>query len=125
MASEFKDWDEFAADPIVLPFRGKKYTLPEVSIDKGIRLTQELGKDDSPLAQLGAEDSWRFILEDVYDELKAAGAPVRFVVTAVAVALADFQYGRDAALAVWEDRLDPQKVAAVTPAPTATPDDAA
>lgn len=126
MASEFKDWAEFAAGPIVLPFRGKEYTLPEVSIATGIRLTEELGKEDSALAKLSTEDSWRFILGDAYDAMKAAEVPVRFVTTAVMVALADFQYGREAALAAWEARLDPQMVAATDPEPTPeTPADAA
>lgn len=125
MASEFKDWDEFAAGPIVLPFRGKEYTLPEVSIATGIRLTEELGKEDSPLARLGTEDSWRFILGATYDVMKADGVPARFVTAAVMTALADFQYGREAALAAWDSRLDPQTVAALTPEGTSPIPDAA
>lgn len=107
----FKDFTEFTAGPLELPYRGKVYTLPEVSIDLGARLVTELEDPTSPFAALPVEDAWALLLGDALTEMRADGCPARFVNRVFLTALADFKYGRESAEATWEAGTDPKVLA--------------
>jgi hypothetical protein len=108
----FKDFDAFSVGPLELPYKGKVYTLPEITIEMGLRLTQELRNPDSELMNAPVEDQWELLLGEAYVQMKKDKVPVAFVNRCVLTALADFQYGREAAEATWEAGLDPKALQA-------------
>jgi hypothetical protein len=84
--------------PIVLPIRGKDYTLPQLSWEEGIRLHTILAGDD---ATAYVSDVMRLLLGDVYDQLQADDVPKTIGDRVFFTALADFKTGRETAEEVW------------------------
>lgn len=107
----FKDFEEFAAGPLELPYKGKTYVIPEISIDLGARLTVELSNPDSEFNALPIDQMWALLLGDAFEQMREDGVPVRFVARCFMTALTDFQFGRPAAEATWEAGLDPKALA--------------
>lgn len=108
----FKDFTEFGAGPLELPYHGKTYTIPEVSIELGARLTVELSDPESDFNALPIEEMWRALLGDAFEQMREDKVPVRFVSRCFITALTDFQFGREAAEAAWESGLDPKALEA-------------
>lgn len=84
--------------PLVVPLRGKEYTLPRVSLTDGVRLTQALSNNGTVL--------WGelipMLLGDTYQEMMEDRVPPAMIDRVLWTALADFQNGRESAEAVWE-----------------------
>src|SRR6185312_11656335 len=94
----FEDYTEFI-EPLVLPIRGKGYTVPPMSLEAGLRLKPFLeGKvpDGITDAELG-----HLTLGAAYDEMVADSVPMEAVQRAALTALAEFQSGRTAAEIMW------------------------
>lgn len=111
----FKDFDEFAAEPITLGYRGKKYTLPMPDVETGLRLTRMIAEsqsEDSQFADMPIEDLWKMLLADVYDEMLADKVPHAFLTRVALTSMSDFQYGREVAEMVWEAGADPKAMQA-------------
>jgi len=104
-----REFTEFAAGPLQFPYQGKVYTAPEVGIELGLRLNgiTNLGQE----AELPFPDLWPDLFGPAYDEMRADGVPVAFVTRAAATVIADFQYGREYATAMWETGADPKAMA--------------
>lgn len=103
--TEMRDWDEFSDGPLVFPYKGKKYTAPEISIDLGMRLNAILNEGaeaDLPVAEL-----WPVLLGDAWSQMVADSVPLVVANRAGATMLADFQFGREYATAMWETGGDP------------------
>lgn len=89
---------EEVVGPVVLPIRGKNYTLPPVSLADGVAMHRAAaGGDTFPL-----KDLIRAILGDVKDQMQADGVPDSVIDRALWTGVADFQTGREAAELVWE-----------------------
>lgn len=105
----FEDYTEFI-EPLVLPIRGKGYTVPPMSLETGLRLKPFLegkipeGITDDEVAHL--------TLGTAYDEMVADSVPAEAVQRAMLVALAEFQSGRAAAEILWRTGGDPKAVQA-------------
>lgn len=84
--------------PLVVPLRGKEYTLPQVSLTDGVRLTQALNNNGTVL--------WGelipMLLGNTYQEMVEDRVPPAMIDRVLWTALADFQNGRESAEAVWE-----------------------
>lgn len=104
--TELKEFTEFADGPLVFPYRGKKYTAPEVTIELGARL---IGITDREQEQnLELIDLVKDMLGPVYDEMVADGVPLAFLTRVGETLLCDFQFGRTYAAAFWETGGDPK-----------------
>lgn len=128
----FKDYSEFAREPITLPVSGRTYTLPPIGAKLGILLLSSINGDAHASARLGTSTSlWQRILGctdeclagdleepcgSVYDRMLADNVPLDVVGRAGFTALADFQYDRETAERVWESELDPEARAALAAA---------
>ncbi len=84
--------------PLVVPLRGKEYTLPQVSLPDGVRLTQALRNEGSVLWG----DLIPMLLGDAYQKMLDDRIPPAMIDRVLWTALADFQNGRESAEAVWE-----------------------
>src|SRR5690349_5574354 len=109
--------------PLVVPLRGKEYTLPRVSLTDGVRLTQALSNNGTVL--------WGelipMLLGDAYQEMMDDRVPPAMIDRVLWTALADFQNGRESAEAVWEHGVPKEIVAELMTtitrqAPTTPPD---
>jgi hypothetical protein len=85
--------------PLVVPIRGKEYTLPRVSLPDGIRLTMALRNEGTVLWA----DLIPMLLGDAYTEMMEDKIPPAMIDRVLWTALADFQNGRESAEAVWEN----------------------
>jgi hypothetical protein len=93
----FRAFEEITG-PIMLPIRGKNYTLPAVSLTDGVAMHRAAaGGEAFPL-----EDLLRAILGDVREEMVKDGVPAGVIDRALWTGVADFQSGREAAELVWE-----------------------
>lgn len=104
--TELREFTEFSDGPLVFPIRGKRYVAPEVDIPTGLRLsgiTTGAAEQDLPAADL-----YKLILGPVWDEMIADGVPLDAAMRAGLVAVNDFMYGREYAVASWEAGLDPK-----------------
>lgn len=109
--TQFKDFDELA-DPLILPIKGKLYTIPPVGAADGIRFNLAADptvKDASPISD---EEFFRIFLGTAYDEMVADNIPGAALIRAAYAALADFQSGRGAAVIMWETGGDPKAIEA-------------
>lgn len=106
-------YETFANPPLVFPIGGKKYTLNPVTIPNGITLQRIINGKDKKLAQAAGEVLWRLVLgDDLWDRFVEDGVPVEAATRAGLAALAEYQYGRDAAEAAWEAGADPKALQA-------------
>lgn len=108
----FKDYDEFEKNPLVLPIHGKKYTIPPVGYQEGIRLSLMFEKQAAgeKFEEIPADEFNRLVLGSAYDELKADNVPWPAMRRAVLTATADFQRGRAVAEVIWETEGDPKEI---------------
>lgn len=106
---EMREFTEFADGPLSFPYRGKTYTPPEISIPMGIRLNGITNNGEE--ADLESIELFKDILGPAYDEMVADGVPLQFMLRAGATVLADFQFGREYAQAMWETGGDPKAAA--------------
>ncbi len=84
--------------PLVIPVRGKEYTLPTVSLQDGLRMhAAARGGED-----LSLEDLTVIILGDARQQMLDDGVPVAVIDRALWTGIADFQQGREHAEQVWE-----------------------
>lgn len=107
--SELREFTDFADGPLRFPYKGKVYEPPEVSVPLGMRLngiTNNGEEADRPITEL-----WPDLFGPTYDEMLEDGVPLAFVNRAAATILADFQYGREYATAMWETGADPKAMA--------------
>jgi hypothetical protein len=84
--------------PIALPIRGKTYTLPEISLEDGLRMHSAAANNSA----LPLSDLIRIILGDIQQEMLDDHVPLGVIDRALWTGVADFQSGREAAEAVWE-----------------------
>jgi hypothetical protein len=105
-------YETFTNDPLVFPIGGKKYTLKPVSIPNGRILANLISGRDKKLSAAPGEVLWKLVLGDLWDEFEKDGVPSAAATRAGLAALAEFQYGRDAAEAAWEAGADPKALAA-------------
>jgi hypothetical protein len=104
----------------VFPIGGKKYTLKPVSIPNGRILANLISGRDKKLSAAPSEELWRLVLGDLWDAFEADGVPVEAATRAGLTALAEFQYGREAAEAAWEAGADPKALQAYVQSKTPT-----
>jgi hypothetical protein len=94
----FKDLAEIL-EPLVLPIRGKEYTIPPLSFQDGERVNAIVDGSE----KLTDEEFYRLLLSDaMFDELIADGAPARGIDRIARTALTDYKFGRELALIMWE-----------------------
>jgi hypothetical protein len=98
--------------PISLPIRGKTYTLPEISLEDGLRLHAAA----AGTATVSVKDLITIILGPVYQEMLDDHVPLGVIDRALWTGLADFQSGRETAEQVWEHGV-PKEVLAELLAP--------
>lgn len=103
-----KAYEEIAPEPLAFPIGGKLYTVPPVGFQTGLRLTEMIQAGPQVQSKETAEDLWRMILGSAYEEMKADDVPGDALARAGFAAITDFQFGRDAAEAVWESGADPK-----------------
>ena len=85
--------------PLVIPARGKTYTLPTISLEDGLRMhTAAHGGAD-----LSLEDLTTIILGDARQQMLDDGVPLAVIDRALWAGIADYQQGREAAEQVWEN----------------------
>ncbi|QDG61244.1 hypothetical protein [Pseudarthrobacter sp. NIBRBAC000502771] len=85
--------------PLVIPARGKHYTLPIISLQDGLRMHAAAhGGEDLSLADLTT-----IILGDARQQMLDDGVPLAVIDRALWAGIADYQQGREAAEQVWEN----------------------
>lgn len=107
--TELREFTDFAAGPLIFPYKGRTYTAPEVSIAMGLRLNGILNEGESP--DLSTAELWPELLGSMWDEMMADNVPMVFASRAAATVMADFQYGREYATVMWETGGDPKALA--------------
>lgn len=98
--------------PITLPIRGKNYTLPEISLEDGLRMHSAAANNTA----LPLSDLLRIILGDAQEQMRTDGVPLATIDRALWTGVADFQNGRETAEAVWEHGV-PKEILATLLAP--------
>lgn len=102
---EFPDYNE-VVEPLVLPINGKKYTIPPINLDNGVRLTLGLVPDTKqPLTD---EEFFQLTLGSALDEMRADSVKNEAIGRAAKTALADHQRDRATALVLWKTGGDPK-----------------
>lgn len=102
--NEFADFNDLF-DPLVLPINGKKYTIPPMSFDAGVRINGLFGPDPETLPD---EELFALLLGDTLSEMIADGVPAKAINRAGMAALSDFRENRAVAEAVWATGGDPK-----------------
>lgn len=105
-----KPYEEFA-DPLAFPIGGRVYTVPPLPYRAGLRLQRILAGEDTA-EDLPAEDLWRMVMGDAWDQMVADDVPLEAMSRAGIAAVADFRWGRATAENVWESGVDPEALAA-------------
>lgn len=109
----FRDWQDVeAADPLVLPIRGKQYRiLPLGHLDE-IRVREDQERiAGGALPTMTNEDFLRATLGDALDQMRADNVPQKAIVHAATVAHTDARQGREAAEQMWEHGPSPEALA--------------
>jgi len=106
-----REYDEFAEEPLTFVVHGKEYPVPPLGYREGILLQRTLSGEDDTLIDAPAEDGWKLVLGPVFDQMVADNVPSQAIARAGFAAMADFQFGREAAEKVWEGGLDPKALA--------------
>jgi len=83
--------------PLVIPVRGKHYTLPTISLEDGLRMHAATNGGD-----LSLEELTTIILGDARQQMLDDGVPVAVIDRALWAGIADYQQGREQAEQVWE-----------------------
>lgn len=115
-----KAYEEIAGELLAFPIGGKLYTVRAKGINDGRRLSGVLAGTEPTLAEMSGDDLWKLALGPVWDEMLADDVPAEAVAKAGFAALADHQYGRETAIAIWETDGSPEALAARVAAHTST-----
>lgn len=105
-------YETFAEEPLRFPIGSKVYELKPVGIEAGLKLAGVLTGRDKEFGKKPAEEAWKLVLGDLWDTFIADGVPLEAATRAGLCALADYQYGREAAEAAWEAGADPKALEA-------------
>jgi hypothetical protein len=84
--------------PLIIPVRGKEYTLPTISLQDGLRIHAAASKGED----LSLNELTEIVLGEAKDAMLADGVPTSVVDRALWAGIADFQAGREKAEQVWE-----------------------
>lgn len=103
-----KAWDEIEKDRLEFPIAGKTYVIPELPYQSMLTLERAKAGESTYLDDAPPEDTWRIVMGDVYDEMKADNVPGEALARAALATLAFFEFGREIAEAVWETGVDPK-----------------
>lgn len=107
----FEDLTEYI-EPVVLPIKGRRYTLPEVSYEDGLRITAALnGRPDPSLTD---EELHRILLGDAEQQMVADGVSAEWRGRAYLTAMSDLLHGRFAAEIMWKTGGDPKAIRDLT-----------
>jgi len=87
--------------PLIVPVRGKEYTLPAVTLSDGLKLHASRN-NGSPL---DAGELYRIILGDTHEQMLTDNVPGDVIDRVFLTAYTDFTSGRDSAEEVWENGL--------------------
>lgn len=85
--------------PLVLPIRGKEYTMPRVSLADGVKIHAARTKGE----ELSGQELYRIILGDAHIQMLADLVPGDIIDRAFYTAYTDFTAGRESAEEVWEN----------------------
>ncbi|MGN7799048.1 DUF7426 family protein [Leifsonia sp. 22587] len=109
------DYTDFL-DPLELPIRGKKYVIPPMSFETGLRLNALAeGAEDAP--KLTDPEFYQMVLGDVYAEMLADKVPSDAIYRACLTAWTEYNSGRAAAEIIWKTGGDPKAIEALMPKP--------
>jgi hypothetical protein len=111
----FADYTEFL-EPLELPIRGKRYTIPALSFEDGLRLAPLL--EGKPVEGIEDEEIEALLLGSAAAEMRADGVPGDAINRAYLTALAEYKFGRDAAEIMWATGGDPKAIEARVKAAT-------
>ena len=87
--------------PLIVPVRGKEYTLPAITLSDGLKI-HAARNDGAPLL---SSDLYRIILGDTHDQMLKDNVPGDVIDRVFWTAYTDFTSGRDSAEEVWENGL--------------------
>jgi hypothetical protein len=104
-------YESFANENLVFPIGGKNYELKPVSIPNGIILQGLIAGKDEDLAEAPTSELWKLVLGDLYEEFIKDGVSAAALARAGLAAIAEYQYGRQTAIAAWEAGADPKALA--------------
>jgi hypothetical protein len=85
--------------PLIVPVRGKEYTLPAVTLSDGLKIHASRNNG----AALEYQELYRIILGDVHEQMLADHVPGDVVDRVFLTAYTDFTSGRDSAEEVWQN----------------------
>jgi hypothetical protein len=114
MTEQLREFTEFADGPLRFPYKGKVYEAPEVGIKLGMRLNGIT--NEGAEADLNIKDLLPDLLGDAWLQMVEDDVPLDLAIRAGATVLADFQFGRTYAEAMWETGADPKAMAEWTKA---------
>lgn len=113
-----KAFEDFNPEPLRFPIGGKVYEVPEVGYVEGLKLQ---GIESGEVQDVKAEDQWRLLMGDAFDQMRADNVPIRALNRAILTCLTDYRTGdRELAEQVWESGIDPKAVAAAMDAKGST-----
>lgn len=115
----FAPLSEFLAEPLVLPVRGREYSIAPVDGETGLRLTARFdatkkkaaASDDPEEEVLDDEEevvTYRMALGDTYDQMVADHVPYKMIKFVASAAIVWHIYGEKAAALFWETGGDPK-----------------
>jgi hypothetical protein len=105
----FADYTEYL-EPLELPIRGKRYTIPPMSFESGLRLAPLL--EGKPVEGLDDDELEALLLGSAAAEMRADNVPADAFNRAYLTALAEYKFGRDAAEIMWATGGDPKAIEA-------------
>lgn len=109
----FDDAAEFFDGPLVLPIRGKTYTIPEPDIELGLAIAGiTAGQKVKQFEGKPVHYLYRALLGPVWDQLEADGVPGIIINRVGETAMVDFTQGRELAKLVWKHGVSPELLAA-------------
>lgn len=108
---ELIDYSTFAEKPLTFPYQGKKYVLPELTIEAGLELAGVF-TNKARAAKMQGVELWKLLLGPLWQQMIDDGVPLNFATRCGLTALADHQYGRARAKAAWVMGADPKRIAA-------------
>lgn len=96
---------------MVFHINGKDYTVTPLGIDAGLKVAGVVGGTDKSYNKKPAEDLFKLVLGDVWEEMRADGVPLEAAWRAGMAMVIDNKEGRVAAEAIWDTGL-PEALAA-------------
>lgn len=90
---------EDVVGPLVIPVRGKEYTLPTISLQDGLRIHASMSGGEP----LSGDDLSKILLGDAYQQLRDDKVGGDVMDRVFLTAYYDFTSGRESAEEVWEN----------------------